>query len=236
MICKNYKRVWQQQMLVLKPNWSVPSWVRCLSTTRQTGDCFQADARARLETWVGCQHMAWLAQCHGREVVLAEDSLHCAADASWTSKPQIACVVRTADCLPILLAAKETPWISAVHAGWQGLYHNIVTEAIAKAPSNATLTAWIGPSIGRQAYAVSPEFRAHFLKCYPDLTQAFLWRGDQCYCDLISIAKAQLMAAGVTDISSSGFCTHRDEQLFDSYRRQGNTAGRQATVIWIASD
>jgi YfiH family protein len=220
-------------MLVLKPDWVTPPWVRCLTTTRQTGDFFQAAARARLEQFVNCEHMAWLSQCHGKDVVLAEESLLCAADGSCTAKPKIACVVRTADCLPVLLSAKQTHWVSAVHAGWQGLYQNILAEAIAQAPQNATLTAWIGPSIGRQAYAVSPEFRLHFLKRYPHLTQAFLWRGTQCYCDLTCIAQAQLLAAGVTDIALSGYCTYRDAQLFDSYRRQGNVAGRQATVIWI---
>ena len=220
-------------MLVLRPDWQVPTWVRCLTTTRQTGDFFQAAARERLEKAVGCQHMAWLAQCHGKDMVLAEDSALSSADGSWTTQPHIACVVRTADCLPVLLTAKERPWVSAVHAGWQGLYQNILAEAITKAPQDVTLTAWIGPSIGRKAYAFSPEFRTHFLKRYPHLTQAFLWRGTQCYCDLTRIAEAQLLAAGVTDIAISGFCTHRDAQLFDSYRRQGNVAGRQATVIWI---
>lgn len=220
-------------MLVLRPDWQVPSWVHCLTTTRQTGDFFQSTARERLEQFVGCQHMAWLTQCHGKDMVLAEESTRSCADGSWTTQPGIACVVRTADCLPILLTAKERPWIAAVHAGWQGLYHNILAEAVMKAPHDLTLTAWVGPGIGRNAYVVSPAFRTHFLKRYPQLTQAFLWRDAQCYCDLRSIAKAQLLAAGITDLTISEFCTHRDSELFDSYRRQSDAAGRQATVIWI---
>lgn len=219
-------------MLVFKPEWSPPAWVRSLSTTRQAGNFFLAPVRQRLQSNLG-RPIAWLTQCHGREVIPATPEIGCIADASFTTHTEVICAIRTADCLPILLAAQKTPWVAAVHAGWQGLWHNIIEAAVEKAPRGEPLLAWIGPSISRQVYVVDQAFQANFLNRYPMLTHAFLYHQDKIYCDLKAIAIHQLHTVGIINVSVSPYCTYRDANLLDSYRRQGDQSGRQATLIWI---
>ncbi|WP_268801597.1 laccase domain-containing protein [Piscirickettsia litoralis] len=54
------------------------------------------------------QDLYWLDQTHSNNIVKAQaqnDLLK--ADASWTDEKGVACVVMTADCLPILVADKQ---------------------------------------------------------------------------------------------------------------------------------
>jgi copper oxidase (laccase) domain-containing protein len=51
--------------------------------------------------------------------------------------------------------------------------------------------------------------------------------------DLYGLARRQLQAAGVGDISGGSHCTYTERDLFFSYRRDGIT-GRMGSFIWLA--
>src|SRR5229473_8299247 len=56
------------------------------------------------------------------------DDVYC--DALVSRTPKILLVVKTADCVPILLGDSKTGAFAAVHAGWRGTSSSIVVRAI----------------------------------------------------------------------------------------------------------
>ena len=51
------------------------------------------------------------------------------ADASVARYPDLVCAVLTADCLPVLLCARDGGAVAAVHAGWRGLAAGVIETA-----------------------------------------------------------------------------------------------------------
>jgi hypothetical protein len=187
----------------------------------------------------------WLHQVHGIEVAdLDAQSQPPDADAAITRTPGVVCAIRTADCLPVLLAASDGSAVGAAHAGWRGLAAGVVEATVAgmrAGMGEVSLGAWLGPAIGAAHFEVGDEVRAAFIARDPAAAAAFAQnlRG-RWQCDLYLLARQRLMACGVNDISGGGLCTYADPARFHSYRRdvqhQGMpTTGRMATLIWIES-
>jgi YfiH family protein len=164
------------------------------------------------------------------------------ADAIVTASSGLAVAVVSADCVPVLLADPRTGAVAAVHAGWRGTAANVVAAAIdalqrefSAAP--ATLVAAIGPSIGACCYQVGEELRPVFTAAghsAADLDRWFLRHpGGQVRLDLWR-ANADLLArAGVqaAHIHVSGLCTKTHRHVFESFRADGDRAGRMAAII-----
>src|SRR5690606_33579143 len=77
------------------------------------------------------------------------------ADASVTSTAGIVLAILTADCLPVVFAAKDGSEIAAAHAGWPGLSRGMLEATLAamRTPP-AAVVAWIGPCAGPARYEV----------------------------------------------------------------------------------
>src|SRR5690606_9502055 len=138
------------------------------------------------------------------------------ADASFTTRPGVVCVVRTADCLPVLLAARDGSAVAAAHAGWRGLAAGVIEATVsalrARCGRDLALQAWLGPAIGPAHFEVGEEVRAAFLGIDADAAHAFQpgrdgrWMGD-----LPALARRRLAACGIHEITGGGFCTYADE-------------------------
>ena len=96
---------------------------------------------------------AWtrLRQQHGSQVVVVEspgDAADAAADSAVTAAPGAILSVRTADCAPVALVAREGV-VAAVHAGWRGLAGGVIEAAAAavRRLGGADLSAFVGPCI-----------------------------------------------------------------------------------------
>ena len=72
------------------------------------------------------------------------------ADASYTDTIGQACVVLTADCLPVLLCNQNGSKVAAAHAGWRGLCSGILRKTLACFSTDETVLAYLGPAIGPQ--------------------------------------------------------------------------------------
>lgn len=180
----------------------------------------------------------WLNQVHGTRVIQAEQAtgkMPCTADAAITRQPGRILAVLTADCLPIVLAARDGSAVGIAHAGWRGLAAGVLESTLqALAVPPAEIAAWIGPGIGAAHYEVDSTVRTAFADV-PGTQQAFSSSRDaeHWYCDLSALAQARLLALGVNEVQASGMCTGADPLRFYSYRRDGET-GRMATLAWIA--
>lgn len=188
---------------------------------------------------------AWLEQVHGIVVVDAAQVDPAQppprADAAFTREKNVACVVMTADCLPVILAARDGSVVGVAHAGWKGLCHGVI-EALAQAMAvpGGELVAWLGPCIGPDAYETGPEIRAAFMAHDPQAAAAFRpvsrHDGSPGYlCDLYALARQRLAVLGVagTGIGGGERCTLREPAHFYSYRRDPVT-GRFATLAWLS--
>lgn len=236
----------------LRPDWPAPAHVRAVVTTRaggissgpyasfnlatHVGDDPAAVAanRVRLRDALGLQREpAWLSQIHGATVVdAAAAAPGVEADAAFSTRPAVCCVVLTADCLPILFCDAAGTRVAAVHAGWRGLAAGIVTATVTRlggAPGD--LLAWIGPGIGAGAYTVGAELRATFCARDPAFAAAFSRRDGRWHADLRAIAHRELAQHGIGWIGGYAGCTFEESERFYSYRREAVT-GRMASLVW----
>jgi polyphenol oxidase len=182
-------------------------------------------------------------QVHGGEVHLVRrgEPAHpgpssTKADAMVTADPNRVLAIRTADCAPVLIAGTEGRHVSVVHAGWRGVIAGVVPAAVRALRQEGadTLIAAIGPCIGECAFEVGAEVVAEFHRefgteaglCRPAGAQAGKW-----LIDLKRAIDLQLRTAGVTGVDTATHCTHTDDKLFFSHRRDQGMTGRMASVI-----
>ena len=178
---------------------------------------------------------AWLNQVHGNVVVEAVPGDPVPeADASWSRTPGRLCVVRTADCLPVLFCAMDGSEVAAAHAGWRGLAAGILEATVGALQSRPDdVLAWLGPAISQPAFEVGDEVREAFIEVSRDAASCFeqnprgRWQAD-----LYGLARQRLSAAGVTRVIGGGLCTHGDPERFHSWRRDQAT-GRMLSFVGI---
>lgn len=240
----------------LVPRWPAPQRVRAVSTTRIQGASLAPYASFNLSDTVADdpQHVAanrirlrnalalpndpiWLSQHHGNTVVEAVDVNRGArADASVARAQGQVCAVMTADCVPVLLCADDGTEVAAVHSGWRGVREGVVAAALESmhtAPER--VLAWIGPAISGLAYEVGDDVRDALMPVVSGSTHCFTRspRG-RWLADMQDLVRRQLQSNGVQRVWHEAACTHREENRFFSYRRDGVT-GRMATLIWLVS-
>jgi len=171
--------------------------------------------------------MSSLRQIHSA-VVLDASEAGCAGegDALIAARDGVTVAIRTADCLPILLADAERGVVAAVHAGWRGTAAHIVVAAVERmcadhGADRKAIYAAIGPGIGACCYEVGPEVARQF------------GRDGTVHLDLATENRDQLIASGVpaAQIDMIAMCTRCRADLFHSWRRDGPAAGRMVSFI-----
>ncbi len=158
------------------------------------------------------------------------------ADASVTSTPGVVLAILTADCLPVVFAAKDGRELAAAHAGWPGLSKGMLEATLAamRTPPG-DVVAWIGPCAGPERYEVGRNVFDAFVSHDAGAEAAFApTRPEHWLADLPALARRRLAAAGMAaaDIHGGDLCTISDPARFFSHRRDGRS-GRIATIAWI---
>ncbi len=243
---------------LIRPNWSAPAHIRAFSSTRIGGYSQGAYSGLNLGLHVADDHaivcknrsllsntlslpdkLFWLNQIHSTVLVRVEQNMpvDITADASWTTQQQQPCIVMTADCLPLLITDKLGSFVCAVHAGWRGLCDGIIEKSIKSIcrqldVNSADLLVWLGPCIGKTAFAVGDEVRTAFIAENKLAKSAFTAFEARWLADLQQLARLRLAPFKVFEITASEHCTFNEAGLFYSYRRD-NITGRMATLIWI---
>ena len=182
-------------------------------------------------------------QVHGTEVLFVhgtEKGEHKGFDILMTDKKGIAVGVKTADCLPILMVEPNRGLVAAVHAGWRGTTARVVEKAIQKLtllgghPEN--LAVALGPCIGGLCYEVEKDVLHAFQKGFPDWPEVLRRKSETKWLlDLAEANRRQLLLMGVKPerIDRIDLCTHCRPDLFHSYRRDGEKAGRMVSFIQL---
>ena len=171
--------------------------------------------------------------------------------------------VITADCLPLLFAAKNGGRVAAVHGGWKGpqrgIIANVVQRFAAQGIAADQLQVAIGPSIKPCCYEVSEGFIAEFQAdqghvwqnsrapwhivqpaplLSPQITPPHARQAGSAWFDLSGYGLMLLQAAGIKreHIEVSEVCTYCTSPTFASYRRRTHHPQETKTLLysWIA--
>jgi YfiH family protein len=180
----------------------------------------------------------WLRQVHGTTVIHVNQAEGVPdADAAIASAPGRACVVLTADCLPVLFADRDGRCVGAAHAGWRGLVQGVLENTVTAMKTlvpDAELCAFLGPAIGPDSYEVGDDVVQAFL-CQDAATMAAIRttsRPGKYLLDLYALAKQRLIRVGVNYIGGGERDTLKEPKVFYSFRRDG-VCGRMASLIWL---
>jgi len=170
--------------------------------------------------------IAQLRQVHSTRVLETEGE----GDGIFTTKRGKLLVIKTADCLPILLADKEGKVAAALHAGWRGLCGGIIPQGLRALrekgfPPEKLLVA-LGPSIGPCCYRVGEEVR----ECFKNSGLPYRFHGENL--DLPTTARLHLLGLGVAEVHTLPLCTHCHPDLFFSFRR-GDKKSRMLSFIGL---
>ncbi|MFH1841802.1 MAG: polyphenol oxidase family protein [bacterium] len=185
------------------------------------------------------------------------------ADSLVTATPGLGLLGRSADCPLILAAGPmdeagaspvhrqglaspavgEHPRFAVgfAHASWRSTVAGITTRMIERLGSEfgvqpATIKAGICPSAGPCCYEVGDEVRsAAVADLGGEAARFFHRRGQKYHFDLWQANSWQLREAGVPadQIASADLCTICRNDLFPSYRVEGQAAGRFGAMVGI---
>lgn len=215
--------------------------------------------------------LRWLKQVHGIEIAepiaasIAAPKAEVPGvgdrgfDGAWSDTKGLGVAIAVADCVPVLLAHKEAPWVAGVHAGWRGLQAGILGEilACAKAQGFAAgdLVAAVGPSLGGCCFWASKHIWQQMIARFglplcvqsADLAQSLNLSKDLPQrlgalagfgpgrLGLGALCRADLIRGGISKDSVDwlSLCTACDPRFF-SYRRDGWITGRQCAAIALS--
>ena len=110
-----------------------------------------------------------LKQIHSANILRVNESTKEAlvGDGLITNSPGLLLAIKTADCVPVLIADIKRRAIGAFHAGWRGTVARIVEKGVGEMRRHfgsepGDLRTAIGPSIRRCCYSVGADVRAEF--------------------------------------------------------------------------
>jgi YfiH family protein len=177
-----------------------------------------------------------VSQVHGAEVITvgrAQDPTAIRgkeADALVGAEAGVAVSVRTADCLPVLVADPDTGRVAAIHAGWRGVVAGVVRSGVAALGPGPRAIAAIGPGIGPCCFEVGPDVASSIAASAPG-ADVIRTGKERPHVDLAAAVVAQLAASGVHRIDRVPACTMCDPARFFSFRRDGKRSGRMLSAI-----
>ena len=188
--------------------------------------------------WPDPWRLVMLKQIHSDQIVRIEGGRGYLGegDALVTDRPGVLIGIRTADCVPILIADPDNHAVAAVHAGWRGTLDRIATKAVERLAAEygskpENLHAAIGPAIGPCCYEVGPEVSERFRILVPDLPVE-----GKAHLDLIDLNRRMLIVGGLDPgkIYSTGLhCTKCGPAELHSFRRDGPKSGRMIAAIGV---
>jgi purine-nucleoside/S-methyl-5'-thioadenosine phosphorylase / adenosine deaminase len=184
----------------------------------------------------------YLSQVHGTVTHVLDGTetpaavINLEGDALVSGVPGVACGVRSADCVPILVGERTSGAVAAIHAGWRGVVRGVVEAAVGvlreQAGRRGELVAAIGPHIRVGAFEVSADVAQELALSSP--VAGVVEAGNaKPHVALVRIVRGKLEALGLAPgaIDDVGGCTVTEPERFFSFRRDGKVGGRHLSAI-----
>jgi YfiH family protein len=171
--------------------------------------------------------IAHLKQIHSTRIHSVKNEGIYEGDGLFSTQPNLVLVVRTADCLPLLLYSEKLDVIGAIHMGWRGAKEGILEKIPYELSSFKAITA-VG--LRRCCYTVGSEFLA-----YKNVVDSIAMREKKLYFDPIEFAKTSLIRRGLKkenffDVNICSFCS---KEKFFSFRRDKTDSRTLSFILKI---
>lgn len=157
------------------------------------------------------------------------------ADGLFSRQSGTMLAVRTADCVPVVLASRDGTAIAALHCGWRGTLGGLLPATVARfraaGVTPGDLWMWIGPRICGACYEVGPELADRFRAAFPRQGAAAITAD---HVDLGAVLRGCATECGIPPnaIRLHPACTRESKELFPSHRRDANNRGLIYTGVW----
>lgn len=178
---------------------------------------------------------------HVKDFADADDGNH-KMDALVSDASNVLLGVKTADCVPVLLADVKMRAFAAIHAGWRGTVSSIVPKTINEmrkkfGTNPLDLIAAVGPAASGKNYEVGADVIEQFQQNFPENYQDFFThtRENHALIDLFKANRFQLLSHGVApeNIYISELCTMERTDLFFSYRFEKSLYGKTGRLMSV---
>jgi YfiH family protein len=159
--------------------------------------------------------LAYMKQVHGPDVKMAEGPGVYECDGLFTRSSDLALVVRTADCLPLVFYSEKERALGVVHMGWRSAAGGIL-ENTGFDLSSFSCVAGVG--LRSCCYRVGDDFLRN------DRLKTFVTRRKEGhYFDPVDFARRSLIRNGLRESGffDTGICSHCSPEKFHSHRRNG---------------
>lgn len=198
----------------------------------------------KVEGWENFRILS-LEQVHSDVVHFIEEipSTKLRGDALVTALPSLFLVVKSADCLPVLLLDKRRRVIAAAHCGWRGTLLRLLEKVVLGmkvhyGSSARDLLVALGPCISPDCYEVGEEVRQRFAdEHFPaSLFRHSSGKPSRYFLDLREANRFQLrhQAVPAANIFSLPICPHCNPR-FPSLRRDKENTGRMLSFIALSA-
>lgn len=158
-------------------------------------------------------------------------------DALCTALKKQILVVKTGDCLPVMIHDSELNRIAAVHAGWKGVANKIVPKTIEKYFSKSKhLQIFVGPHITKNSFQIKDDVLALLKNTLPldQWKKINVEEKSNCfYVSLVEIVKLQIstqFANTIVSFKNTNIDTKTD-QNYNSHRRDPQNSSRNISYI-----
>lgn len=198
--------------------------------------------RCAVALGVRLEQLYFVSQIHGTDAVIIDGSedrdevVERKADITASRVSGVACAVRSADCVSVLLGDRKSGAVVAVHSGWRGTVANVVSagvEVMRRLAPSPSIIAAIGPHIETCCFEVGEDV-ARDLASASSAGPSVIDRSfAKPHVNLRRVIRAQLVSAGVEDgcIDDVPGCTVCNVERYFSFRRDADKSGRMLAAI-----
>jgi polyphenol oxidase len=175
-------------------------------------------------------------QDHGDVVHVVKDGSHpTIGDGLILMEKGIIGIIKTADCLPIILSDIDHSIVAIVHAGWRGTAARISQKAVKGmrdlGANVHSIVALIGPGIGPCCYSIGSDVVTSFRQAgFAD--HVFEQRGQSIFLNLKIANRDALIEEGIGAIYDIDLCTSCRQDLFASSRKNAKVT-RQVNFVMM---
>ncbi len=153
---------------------------------------------------------AYMDQVHSQKVIDVEAAGKYVCDGLVTHKTKLMLIVKTADCMPVILYSPSNGNISVIHMGWKpaklGIFANIEAKI-------AEPLVFAGVGLRKCCYEVGHEFRE-----FAEFKGSLLENEEKLFLDPINFINKKLITKKER-LFDSNLCTICGKETFPSHRK-----------------
>jgi len=206
--------------------------------------CFEDKISSLQFDWTSAANVQ---QVHGKDIVectslqqLGEQPFATAdgifARGEFFKSSQIKLVVKTADCMPLIMVDRQSECVVAIHAGWRGLVAGIHRVPFEKKLLDPKFTwVWCGPSLNGKNFEVGEDMWSQFLPEYTANEKFFSKHSDPAkrYFHSWNFIEHDLRLQGVDMVYNVEVDTFEGRSFASHRRSLQNGEKRLSNLSWV---